>query len=1492
MDLVPEQQLVEGNTQSPSSDTRVDYSASNTAYAIDKNKLIVEKGSGYNERSGKVENQSGIPIEVHEEMVQFLDNHLQTLLNLKKANPTAFNDFMSSPTHQAEAALLGLVMKGDSVDKEQLGNLLEEKGRRLDEKTGTGWQTAMTALESVINRNMFAVGLAEVLKENGVDTSDSRAQAVDMTDQSLNRGKGWLRSHPRFNQMINVAKSVSATLGGAGVGAGVFGGLSKLGFIPLSTPTGAAIGAGVGVAALGGTAAYLKIQEGLETGYYLNPQAFANGLRLIQDDPVEAALLQQTIGINPYDFRVNNNTVELSGTPTFSGNVNKLRIDTTHLATFRLHVYESWGINIDSLDAFPEQSFFANGDNVNAIISNVERNGAFHAQRVDDLFNRKVAAAGGPGAINSYELLKLKTEARTEIFGKLVQELIEEQTGESANDKRSKDIQSLKNAVSAFTANAENPDASGEKVKEVTSALRAKKETLSKVNNELSASTQTIDKFRNASRTKDAILSQIQSEYGKGLTDIQKIEQEIKKREGLNTEALRNLRTELVQAEEALEQAKADGEAVDRYFGYGKDNLTLLTKKSIPPDVNLELDQKSLATLSLDQIMEQINAKNKAGAKDGWPADQNADSAKREMVLQAMAEARAREAQPGITNIDEFITKSGLSGADIRGMTPKELADKGLTFTDDIKDLSGTVILKTGDVLDEDVAKKLITQATQAFSQRAQSFNTIKQLEVSWRADHNNGLTERRTQVAAEITKLHDELNTMDESIKTLHRINNIDTIANIITTNHLDEYTELVNQIGAFSSKTAREAYDLAFDKVSGLSYAEGMQFINDAAANSKGGWPPANNADEANVRTVVAYLAEARARKEPIVETLPDSLKFILDLKNTSNNPAITEAELLSYVDPKNFGALLSTLNKRLDKSNKLSGTSIDTLRRAVSEANNRSSIRAQKLQEVMMEAKLAAVSSGASPIEKTAANVDVQFLKLDTKLNNQFEAENNKLFAQMSRLQKLWGHPSLVTIADINDRILKRNDELRTLRDYSDISASLEDYTNKISTYSEALTKLRQKRTEIAGKLDRTDTQNITAALITDEIVNREQFTTEHLQDLKNQLVEAQADIEPEDQNAVEEVFERGKKVYENIITNIDPVLAPLGPNRLRDIDLPTLTVDQIQDRINQAHAANNTVGWPADQNGAHRLDVEYALAEAKTRESVATFKANADLDDIIGWGVTEKQMSHLSRDEVMQFMNRAYDRNPGAGIGWPDSENSNTAKIDKVNNAITEAKRRFNLRLNSNAYTEASENLTKQIQQIDTDIVKAAEGLGGDRIIIETTLNMTEHIGDRLFPWAAKWAGPNGLARKNGMFQPIPPTDKTYSEIETKTAAGAARNLPESYYELLNALTGYQSKSSTERAATFATLVDHPQFSPQALAEKLNDLFDLGLDAGGGAARVNLPLNIRSVFVVMHSRLNSIDVPLTAGSTQPSINSITVHEAMQSLVDNYIKQAKVL
>jgi hypothetical protein len=44
--------------------------------------------------------------------------------------------------------------------------------------------------------------------------------------------------------------------------------------------------------------------------------------------------------------------------------------------------------------------------------------------------------------------------------------------------------------------------------------------------------------------------------------------------------------------------------------------------------------------------------------------------------------------------------------------------------------------------------------------------------------------------------------------------------------------------------------------------------------------------------------------------------------------------------------------------------------------------------------------------------------------------------------------------------------------------------------------------------------------------------------------------------------------------------------------------------------------------------------------------------------------------------------------------------------------------------------------------------------------------------------------------------------------------------------------------------------------------------------------------------MHSRLNSIDAPVVAGATQPSINSFTVHNAMESLVQDYIKRAKVL
>ena len=92
-----------------------------------------------------------------------------------------------------------------------------------------------------------------------------------------------------------------------------------------------------------------------------------------------------------------------------------------------------------------------------------------------------------------------------------------------------------------------------------------------------------------------------------------------------------------------------------------------------------------------------------------------------------------------------------------------------------------------------------------------------------------------------------------------------------------------------------------------------------------------------------------------------------------------------------------------------------------------------------------------------------------------------------------------------------------------------------------------------------------------------------------------------------------------------------------------------------------------------------------------------------------------------------------------------------------------------------------------------------------------------------------------------------------------------------------------------------MVSNPEFSPDALAQKLNETLDLGLKpTGGTATRVDMDLNIENVFAVIQSRLSGNPVGLVAGAgiTQPGINSHRLHDAVEAIVQDHVDRIKVL
>lgn len=165
------------------------------------------------------------------------------------------------------------------------------------------------------------------------------------------------------------------------------------------------------------------------------------------------------------------------------------------------------------------------------------------------------------------------------------------------------------------------------------------------------------------------------------------------------------------------------------------------------------------------------------------------------------------------------------------------------------------------------------------------------------------------------------------------------------------------------------------------------------------------------------------------------------------------------------------------------------------------------------------------------------------------------------------------------------------------------------------------------------------------------------------------------------------------------------------------LMTDTIEELLQRVNTAHRAALSVGWPSEQNNnpENRKRLLFAMVEARARESTTLITTvNPTYDSLIGrsgtatpgWDITENQLLTLTSDQIIQLLNDRQTRNPGVygALGIPPGAGD-------IEDAKLAAQGRLTARLNGieemGTYLESQAQIQTQLaERVD---LKTQEGI---------------------------------------------------------------------------------------------------------------------------------------------------------------------------------------
>lgn len=268
---------------------------------------------------------------------------------------------------------------------------------------------------------------------------------------------------------------------------------------------------------------------------------------------------------------------------------------------------------------------------------------------------------------------------------------------------------------------------------------------------------------------------------------------------------------------------------------------------------------------------------------------------------------------------------------------------------------------------------------------------------------------------------------------------------------------------------------------------------------------------------------------------------------------------------------------------------------------------------------------------------------------------------------------------------------------------------------------------------------------------------------------------------------------------------------GVAGLTSAELLNQPVDELLRRINAAHPAH---GWPEAENAQNRMRVIHAKLEARVQQllnadATRTPAHPVDFATVTGMAITENQLRTFDRNQIMERINAAH---AATGAGWPAGENANPARIQIVENALSEAQKRLQYRAGA---------INERITGTDTLIAQQDEAI--KKIDLKAEIAQLDAAVDLLKRQSTILNGETEevVANVNEYTEvnPIPAADITYTPEEKRAGH------PQGYYEIMNVLFAYKDKE--DREGYFKTI--QRVLPPDKLADVLNRSLQLGLTA---------------------------------------------------------------
>lgn len=1482
-------------------------------YEIRHEKLVADTSHRVNPETGQVEEFAGFDRNLHRMMVSTVGNQLTLMLNLRTSNRDSFDRIMADESHQAEADLLNAVLSDDrkAVDFEKLGNLVSEQGVDNEHKSGNGWQLAMTVLEHNMTREMYALGMAGAMTYHGEDTPEGRKVRPEALALSLSIDQSKLN---KLIQKYGDVGKLSAMFGGGGalVGAAAKFGANFLHWLPgMSMTTSTVGGAGIGLALMAG-GGYVMENAG-KSGFAMDQRAFADGLRTIQGNPSEREFMTMVYGIDASNFTIDPAGGIYVSAPTEqykTVNIQQKQKELYEMMILRMKTYQTWGVDLASIDAFPEQAFLSYADAGTANMT-AERSGAVHAQRIDQKFFSLCQDRGGTPPDTQGQIM-LRQEARRLVMGEMIQELLDDQLEAAKKNKSGKastrrDLSKLDQQKILLAGDPSAAEAMGARAKKVSEEARKDKAEYTEVKNILSSHEGRRSGYESARIEIATLLAEAKNSFGTAtLVDI---EAEIVARNNLSLEEVKQLRTEITRARDELVTVESNVQAVERFTTQVTDEYARFTGAATDlagaPTHDFGIETSFLATANIDSVFSKINLLHEQDVASGnptprgWSASENHTNSIRIRVMKSMTEARAQKQDPTLATQNELnwvmATKalSGITETQIHQTDPDTLiATVGMI--DDGAGAGPRALTRAEAIL-------AIKQSRYGLQSRVNAWKTVVASEVGWTKDHNATLVEDKAAVEAQKTAHQTDRTNLDKLEKELSQLSDIDKLSRSIDQNHIVSLHQDESKILAFVGDT-KNAYSLnSPQSLRTMTFTEAMSRINTASkAKSRvvGAWGQAENSQPENIRAVVAFLADVRAANEPQIKTKSIQLTNVEAL-------GINEHALIG-AKPEDIFALIQRNKSVSSKLSTLGGdqnTIFNTIRNAITEAGSRHFVRSTKLAEVLQESRAEAqrvqteIDAGraVSPKEmlaRDAQNAHLALLAYDTQGYSTYTQKRVSIEAMRIRIQTELGLATPAQIADLDAAISLAKIQSKSLRTYENMDEQLRGETEPTSAYQDKLIPLIKAEGDARRKLKRDWVKD---SELNTMVQAREKHTDAELVGIRDRILEKQARmaIDHAEVAPIVATFETGRSRFEKITSSFDAVLVAVVPAIVERLDPAALVSESYKEivrRINLVHQNNPAEGWPPEENAAHRDEVVAAILEASIRvESPHIIQVEANYDRLTDptIGLSERQLLELSTEQLLVQIN---EQNRKTGHGW--AEIDNVANIGIVQAATAEAQRRLGLRINASASKNLLIEVGDEITEAGKQEKRAVENLSGDRFFVEVVKEAAAAADRRLFPWVRSWAGPNGDARKDTSYIPVRETDREYTAAERFSVqpvlgggAGTERMLPKSYYNMLNALTGYQDLVGEERAEKFQQLVEHPEFSPAGVFDKLNKMFNLGLAWAPGVVP---PVDLNDVFVKMRQKFHFNPHP----PTPASLNGYKVHEAFEALIDDMIDHAGAL